>query len=94
MDFYHQMETINEKADTIGAYQLFFGGYEKLFQTPETYGAITKADVARVAKKYLNRRSRTVGVLGNEENKDLPVEEVIDSLKTSLKETTTDGERI
>jgi zinc protease len=71
MSFYRQMETINEKADTIGAYQLFYGGYKKLFQTPETYDAITKEDVARVAKKYLSRSSRTVGKLGSKEAADI-----------------------
>ena len=74
MDFYHQMETINKKANTIGTYQLFYGGYEKLFRTPEIYGAITKKDVARVAKKYLSRSNRTVGKLANKESEDITTE--------------------
>jgi len=70
MEFYQAMETINRKADTIGAYELFFGGYEKLFQTAEVYGAITKEDVARVAKEYLIRSRRTVGILSKTEPED------------------------
>jgi predicted Zn-dependent peptidase len=64
IDFYRSMETIDDKADTIGTYHLFYGGYKTLFATPENYGAVTLDDVARVAGQYLKKANRTVGVLG------------------------------
>ncbi|MCH1926274.1 insulinase family protein [Shewanella sp. C32] len=70
MGFYRTMETINGKADTVGTYELFFGSYQKLFDAPKAYDQVTVADVQRVAKTYLQRANRTVGVLAAEEESD------------------------
>ncbi len=70
MEFYRTMETINGKADTVGTYELFFGSYQKLFDAPKAYDQVTVADVQRVAKTYLQRANRTVGVLAAEEESD------------------------
>jgi len=91
MDFYRAMETINEKANTIGAYELFFGGYEKLFQTAAVYDAITKEDVARMAREYLIRSRRTVGILNNAEAEDTAYVEAVQS--ETLKREAVKGER-
>src|SRR5215471_18150557 len=52
VEFYRQMRTINGRANTIGTYEVFFGDYRKLFEAAKNYGAVTKEDVQRVAKKY------------------------------------------
>lgn len=69
MDFYRGMETINRRANTIGSYEVFFGGYEKLFSAPEDYQKVTPEDIKRVAAAYLNKSNRTVGILKNIEEK-------------------------
>lgn len=69
MDFYHAMETINGRANTIGTYEVFFGGYEKLFNAPEAYEKVTPEDIKRVAGKYLKKSNRTVGILKKIEEK-------------------------
>jgi len=63
MEFYHQMRTINGRANTIGTYEVFAGGYEKLFDAAKSYAAVTKEDVQRVAKAYFGVNNRTVATL-------------------------------
>lgn len=63
MELYRSLETINGKANTMGTYELFFGDYRKMFDAPQQYEKVTAADIKRVAKKYLTRQNRTVGVL-------------------------------
>jgi zinc protease len=67
VNFYHAMETINGKANTIGTYEVFFGGYEKLFNAPEEYKKVTVEDIKRVAAAYFKKSNRTIGVLKTEE---------------------------
>jgi zinc protease len=61
--FYRQTGTISGRANTLGAYEVFFGDYHKLFTAVESYNKVSKADIQRVAKKYLNERNRTVATL-------------------------------
>lgn len=61
--FYRSLETISNKADMIGTYEIFFGSYKKLFKVAEAYGKVTQADIRSVAAKYLKKVNRTVGVL-------------------------------
>ena len=68
VDFYRTMATINGKADTIGTYEIYFDDYKALFDAPKEYAKITVADVQRVAKEYLIKAKRTVGVLTNKED--------------------------
>jgi predicted Zn-dependent peptidase len=63
MEFYGQVETINGKSNNIGTYEVFFGDYRKMFDAPANYNKVTIADVQRVAKKYLIKSNRTVGIL-------------------------------
>jgi zinc protease len=63
MEFYHQMRTINGRANTIGTYEVFMGDYKKLFDAAKNYGAVTKEDVQRVAKTYFDANNRTVATL-------------------------------
>ena len=63
VEFYHQMRTINGRANTIGTYAIYFGDYTKLFDAAKNYSAVTKDDVQRVAKKYFGPNNRTVATL-------------------------------
>ena len=63
MEFYHQMRTINGRANTIGTYEVFAGGYQKLFDAARNYAAVTKEDVQRVANAYFGADNRTVATL-------------------------------
>jgi len=62
-NFYRQMSTINGRANTLGAYEVFFGDYHKLFAAVDSYNKVTKADLQRVAQKYLGEKNRTVATL-------------------------------
>ena len=68
VNFYRQMATINGKANTIGSYEMYFGDYKKLFTAPQEYSKVTIVDVQKVAKKYLKKANRTVGVLSSQED--------------------------
>jgi zinc protease len=63
VEFYHQMETISGRANTIGTYEVFFGDYAKLSSAAKNYAAVTKDDVQRVAKTYFGANNRTVATL-------------------------------
>ncbi len=71
VDFYRRMETINGKAQLLGDYEVFFGGYQKLFQASDLYKAVSLADINRVVKTYFQKQNRTVGVLDKREAGDL-----------------------
>jgi zinc protease len=63
MEFYHQVRTINGRANTIGTYEVFDGDYKKLFDAAKNYAAVTKEDIQRVAKTYFGADNRTVASL-------------------------------
>jgi zinc protease len=63
VEFYHQMRTINGRANTIGTYEVFDGDYKKLFDAAKEYAAVTKEDVRRVAIAYFGANNRTVATL-------------------------------
>ena len=63
VEFYHQMRTINGRANTIGTYEVYFGDYTRLFDAAKNYAAVTKEDVQRVAAKYFGANNRTVATL-------------------------------
>jgi predicted Zn-dependent peptidase len=69
MEFYHNMETIDGKSNTIGTYEIFFGNYKKLFDAPDEYKKVTVEDIKRVAQKYFTDSNRTIGILEPEEEK-------------------------
>ena len=63
VEFYHQMRTINGRANTIGTYEIYFADYTKLFDAAKNYSAVTKEDVQRVAQKYFGANNRSVATL-------------------------------
>ena len=68
VEFYRSMSTINGKANTIGTYETFFGDFNRLFEATSAYEKVTTADIQRVAKTYLRKANRTVGVLSSQED--------------------------
>lgn len=62
-DFYRQMRTINNRANLLGTYEVYFGDYNKLFTAADEFNKVTKEDIQRVAKKYFSDKNRTVAVL-------------------------------
>ncbi|NQD37609.1 insulinase family protein [Permianibacter sp. IMCC34836] len=68
MRFYKQLETINGKANTLGTYEVYFGSYDKMFNAPKAYEQVSAADIQRVARDYLSKSRRTVGILAAKED--------------------------
>ncbi|WP_102794810.1 M16 family metallopeptidase [Bowmanella denitrificans] len=68
VDFYREMSTINGKANTLGTYEMYFGDYQALFDAPAKLESLTTADIQRVAKQYLKKANRTVGILDAQED--------------------------
>lgn len=68
VDFYRSMSTINGKSNSIGSYELYFGDYRKLFSAPQEYNKVTTDDIQRVAKTYLIKSNRTVGILSSQKD--------------------------
>ena len=61
--FYQGLQTIAGRANAIGSYEVFRGGYDKLLNAGKEWEAVTAADITRVAKQYLKSTNRTVGTL-------------------------------
>jgi zinc protease len=62
-DFWRGLATIDGKAEALGTFAVLQGGYEKLFDAPRAYEAVTQADLQKLANELLRRSNRTVGVL-------------------------------
>ena len=54
---YRRLKTIAGRANLLGTYEVFQGDYKKLFTLDRDIGAVTAADVQRVAKKYFIGRA-------------------------------------
>ena len=65
------METINGQAELLGNYEVFFGGYQKLFEAPARYQAVTTSEIKRVLGLYFTKKNRTVGIQDRSEPVDL-----------------------
>ncbi len=61
--FWRELETIRGRASAIGEYEVFHGGYEKLFATPEDLAGTTPEALRAVAASLFRRGNMTVGVL-------------------------------
>ncbi|GGO66857.1 M16 family metallopeptidase [Bowmanella pacifica] len=68
VDFYREMATINGKANTLGTYEMYFGDYRALFDAPTKLEALNVTDIQRVARQYLKKANRTVGILDAQED--------------------------
>ncbi|AKJ00111.1 zinc protease [Archangium gephyra] len=62
-EFWRSLETNSGRAQALGTYEVFHGDWQKLFQAPERYEAVTREQVQKVAAKVFARNNRSVGVL-------------------------------
>jgi zinc protease len=60
---YRSMKTIEGRANLLGTYEIFYGGYDKLFHADQEIEAVSAADVQRVARRYFGAKNRTVATL-------------------------------
>jgi zinc protease len=58
-----ELRTNSGRADLLGSYEIFSGGYRKLFEVRDNLERVTAADVQRVARTYLRAENRTVATL-------------------------------
>ena len=61
--FYAGLQTIAGKAGQLGHFEIYYGGYEKLFTVMDAYQAVTLPQVQEAAKKYFTENNKTVGRL-------------------------------
>ncbi|MCS7057412.1 MAG: insulinase family protein [Meiothermus sp.] len=50
-------------AQTLAFYELFFGGYERIFEEESIYNTITPEEIQQAARKYFTPENRTVATL-------------------------------
>jgi zinc protease len=62
-DFYRDLKTIRGKANQLGNYEIFFGSYEKMLTVEDDLKRVTRADLHRVARQYLDPDKLTVATL-------------------------------
>jgi zinc protease len=60
---YRQLKTIQGKANLLGSYEIFKGGYGKLSTADQAIEAVKAADIQRVARQYFTAKNRTVATL-------------------------------
>ena len=62
-EHYRELKTMGERANALGRYETFHGGWARLYEFEGRLNAVTAADVQRVAKQYLSNKNRTVATL-------------------------------
>jgi zinc protease len=62
-DFWRGLETNSHRAQLLGNYELYQGGWRKLFEAPARYEQVTREQVRKVALRIFDPNRRTVGVL-------------------------------
>lgn len=62
-EFISGLQSVSDKGNQIGYYQTILGDYTRLFDEASKYQAVTAQDVMRVAKKYFDKKNRTIAVL-------------------------------
>ena len=68
---YREMKTSSGRANLLGTYELFYGGYQRLFTEPADIDKVTAANVQRISKQLFRPENRTVGIL-EPESKSAP----------------------
>lgn len=63
---YRELKTGAGRANLLGTFEVFYGGYQRLFDVPRELEAVSAADVQRVARTYLTEKNRTVATLAPE----------------------------
>jgi zinc protease len=62
-DFVNGLATADDKARALASAEIVTGDYKTLFTDLEKYQAVTREDIRRVAKKYLNSNARVLAWL-------------------------------
>ena len=57
------LKTNAGKAEQLGLFEAYFGGYARLFSVLKNYESVTGAEVQKVAARYLTSGNRTVVTL-------------------------------
>lgn len=69
VSFWRSLLTISDKADRLGTYEIFFGGYEKLFAAPDLYRKVTAEEIRKAAARTFRKSNRTIGILQKDDVK-------------------------
>jgi predicted Zn-dependent peptidase len=64
----NQLDDNQGLAFQLAGYHVFWGDWRELFQELDRINAVTAEDVQRVAKKYLTKKNRIVGMINTEES--------------------------
>jgi zinc protease len=62
-EFIFGLQSVSDKGSEIGYYQTILGDHTRLFKQAGKYQAVTAQDVMRVAKRYFDKKNRSVAVL-------------------------------
>lgn len=60
---YREMKTVAGRANLLGTYEIFYGGYKRLYDEPADIEKVSATDVRRIAAQMLAPENRTVGIL-------------------------------
>lgn len=63
VQLYRQQKTIAGKANLLGQYEVFHGGYETLAQAGEAIASVSAESVREAARRYLDPKKRTIATL-------------------------------
>ncbi len=62
-DFWRELATIDGKAEALGRFEVFHGGFESLFELPGQVDAVTPDSIRSVARAVFSRQNATIGLL-------------------------------
>ncbi len=63
MDYVEGLNTIDGKAQTLAINEILFGDYQRFFVDLENYQKVSREDILRVARKYLDVNKRVTAIL-------------------------------
>ena len=63
VDLLHELATNNGRGQTVGYYEMYFGGYKAILDAPKMWEAVSATDVQGTAKKFLTDTGKTTAVL-------------------------------
>jgi zinc protease len=63
LSLYQDLESVEERADLFGSWELFYGGYERLLERPERWSAAEPEQLRQAAERWLDPHRRNIVVL-------------------------------
>jgi len=63
LSLYQDLESVEERADLFGSWELFYGGNEVLLQRPAAWATLEPEQLRRAAERWLAPERRSVVVL-------------------------------